>query len=127
MSGGNSRGMGIALTVALVGAALVFFVAVLDESRNFDNPMPLVVMVAGSVIFLGLMRSPIGRAIARMLEDDAGPDDQLAMRVEDLEARIAELSLEQSRVMELESRIDFAERMIAGGQTRGGGNGTTQQ
>ena len=125
MSAGNSRGLGIALTIGLIGAALTFLVAVLDESRHFDNPMPLVVMVAGSLMFLGLMRSPIGKAIARMLEDDSQPDEQLAMRVEDLEARVAELSMEQSRVMELEGRIDFAERMIAGGQSRGGTDGTT--
>ena len=125
MSTGNSRGLGMVLTVGLIGAALTFLVVVLDESRSFDNPMPLVVIVAGALIFGGLVRSPIGRAIARMLEDDALPDEQLAMRVEDLEARVAELSMEQSRVMELEGRIDFAERMIAGGASRGGTDGTT--
>ncbi len=125
MSSGNSRGLGIGLTIGLIGAALTFLVVVLEESRHFDNPMPVMVMVAGSLMFLGLMRSPIGKAIGRMLEDDAVPDEQLAMRIEDLEARVAELSMEQSRVMELEGRIDFAERMIVGGQSRGGTDGTT--
>jgi hypothetical protein len=35
------------------------------------------------------------------------------MRVEDLEARLAELSLEQQRVGELEERLDFTERLLA--------------
>ena len=35
-----------------------------------------------------------------------------AEELAELEARLQELSLEQSRVMELEGRIDFAERML---------------
>jgi hypothetical protein len=79
--------------------------------------MPLVVLAAGMVLLAGFVRSSIGRAIARMLDDerDALPDDQLVMRVEDIEARLHELSLEQSRVMELEGRLDFAERMLVKG------------
>ncbi len=114
MSGGRSKGLGILLTGGIVAAAFTFLMVVLDESRGFDNPMPLVVLAAGVVMLAGFVRSSIGRAIGRMLDDDrdALPDDQLVMRVEDIEARLQELSLEQSRVMELEGRLDFAERML---------------
>jgi len=36
-----------------------------------------------------------------------------AWRAADLEARVADLELMQQRVMELEERLDFAERMLA--------------
>ena len=122
MSASSSRKTGVLLTIGMVAAALTFLVAVLDESRSFDNPMPVFVMLGGLAVFLGLMRSPVGKAIGRMLDEDHLPDEQLAMRVEDLEARLADLSLEQSRVMELESRLDFAERMLTarGGDSNGG-------
>ena len=48
-----------------------------------------------------------------MLESDTQVDEHLTMRVEDIEARILELSMEQSRVAELEERLDFAERLLA--------------
>lgn len=117
MSGGRSKGLGILLTAGIVGAAFTFLMVVLEQSRGFDNPMPLVVLAAGMVMLGGFVRSSIGRAIGRMLDDDrdALPDDQLVMRVEDIEARLQELSLEQSRVMELEGRLDFAERMLIKG------------
>ena len=113
MSRNDSRGRGMLLTVGLIGMALTFLVVVLDESRHIDNPLPMVVLGVGALLFGALMRGPIGKAVGRMLDDDtSGGDEQLAMRVEDLEARLQELSLEQSRVMELEGRIDFAERML---------------
>ncbi|MEK7379860.1 MAG: hypothetical protein AAB075_02475, partial [Gemmatimonadota bacterium] len=36
-----------------------------------------------------------------------------AMRVEDLEARLADLELGSVRMVELEERLDFAERLLA--------------
>ena len=61
-----------------------------------------------------MMFGPVGKSIARMLEGESSQlDDQIAMRVEDLEARLAELTMEQSRVAELEDRLDFAERLLA--------------
>jgi uncharacterized protein involved in exopolysaccharide biosynthesis len=48
-----------------------------------------------------------------MLEGSSSQDDQLVMRVEQLEDRIAELGIDQVHVAELEERLDFAERMLA--------------
>ena len=45
-----------------------------------------------------MLRGPVGRAMASLLEGDSQHDEELVMRVEDLEARLAELSLEQQRV-----------------------------
>lgn len=74
-------------------------------------------VVAGMLALGGvswiLFRGPIGKAIAGMLEGTAGHDPALAMRVEDLEDRLAELSLETQRLMEIEDRLDFTERLLA--------------
>ncbi|MEO5798007.1 MAG: hypothetical protein ABIZ70_00685 [Gemmatimonadales bacterium] len=113
MSNKGSRGMGLLLTLGVTGMGLFYLAFVMDEGRNIDNPMPVFALLAGGGIFAALMFGPIGKAVGRMLEAEAPADDQLAMRVEDLEARIAELTMEQSRVAELEDRLDFTERMIS--------------
>jgi hypothetical protein len=45
----------------------------------------------------------------------APPGDYERARMEDLEARVAELEAAQDRVLELEERLDFTERMLARG------------
>ncbi|MEO8201186.1 MAG: hypothetical protein ABI679_11740 [Gemmatimonadota bacterium] len=41
------------------------------------------------------------------------PDPHASERVDDLEDRVLELESSQQRVLELEERLDFAERMLA--------------
>ncbi|MES2304110.1 MAG: hypothetical protein V4558_01310 [Gemmatimonadota bacterium] len=110
---GGSRGIGLMLTLGVTAMGLMYLAFVMDEGRNIDNPMPVFALLTGGVLFAALMFGPIGKAVGKMLEGDPPADDQLAMRVEDLEARIAELTMEQSRVAELEDRLDFTERMIS--------------
>lgn len=113
MSTRGSRGLALMLTLGLTGMGLFYLAFVLDEGRHIDNPMPIAALLVGGVVFSAIMFGPVGRALGKMLEGDAPVDDQIAMRVEDLEARIAELTMEQSRVGELEDRLDFTERMIS--------------
>lgn len=112
-SGGGSRTWGIVLSGALTSIAMIFLVAVLDESKNIDNPLPVVVIGAGAAIFFGILRGPIGKAIGRMLEGDPVSEHQLSERVEHVEDRVYELSQDQQRIAELEDRIAFAERLLA--------------
>lgn len=112
MSNRVSRGMGLLLTLGLTGMGLFFLAFIMVEGRRIDNPMPVFALLMGGGIFAATMFGPVGKALAKMLEGEARVDDQLTMRVEDLEARIAELTMEQSRVAELEDRLDFTERMI---------------
>jgi hypothetical protein len=109
----GSRFMGLVLTLGLTGMGLLFLAIVFDSSRSVNGPMPIFTMLLGAGTFAALMFGPLGKAISRMLESDTQVDDHLTMRVEDLEARIAELSMEQSRVGELEDRLEFAERLLA--------------
>lgn len=74
---------------------------------------PLVLMIvvaalAASVIILW----PIVRAFARRLEGKAG-DPALRAEMEQLHARLGEVETLQTRVADLEERLDFAERLLA--------------
>lgn len=114
MSGApGSRFWGVVTTLGLTGAVLFFLVGVMEESRNINNPTPIFAGIAAAAIFFALLRGPVGKAIGKMLEGNAMPDDQLTDRIEQLEDRVAELSNDQRRVAELEERLDFAERLLA--------------
>lgn len=62
-----------------------------------------------SVVAIFILRGPLGRALARRIEGVAGAVDE---RVGQLEHRVAELEQAQTRMAELEERVDFAERML---------------
>ncbi len=114
MSSKTSRFMGLTLTLGLTGMGLFFLAFVMMEGRNINGPIPVFSILIAGGVFAAMMFGPVGKSIARMLEGESSQlDDQIAMRVEDLEARLAELTMEQSRVGELEDRLDFAERLLA--------------
>jgi hypothetical protein len=67
-------------------------------------------LIAGTTLIL---RGPLGKALASRLEGRrAGPDDDAA-EVAELRERLQELEQQQSRMHELEERLDFAERLLA--------------
>jgi hypothetical protein len=109
----GSRFWGVVTTLGLTGAALFFLFAVMEESRNIRNPTPVFAGLAAAAIFYALLRGPVGKAIGKMLEGSAVPDEQLTERIDQLEDRLAELSNDQRGVAELEERLDFAERLLA--------------
>ena len=110
----ESKFWGVVLTLGLTGGGLVFLFGTMEESRNMPNPaMPVFAAIAAAAIFVTLIRGPIGKAIAKMLEGHPVQDDQLLQRVEQLEDRLSELGMDQLRVAELEERLDFAERLLS--------------
>jgi hypothetical protein len=56
---------------------------------------------------------PLVRAISRRLEGRSPADPELRSEVEQLRHRIEDAEVLQSRVMELEERVDFTERLLA--------------
>jgi hypothetical protein len=71
----------------------------------------LSLVVAGSA---GFVLIGLGSALVKRLGPKVeGSEMPASPQVEQLEARIAELEHVASRVMELEERVDFAERMLA--------------
>lgn len=117
MSGKTSRGAGMFLVLGLAGMATVFLAAL---TTGADHPA----QVATGLIGLGgigslLLLGPVGKAIASMLDGGAPEADMLVSgRVAELEDRLQELSLETQRLMEIEDRLEFAERMIADQSSR---------
>jgi hypothetical protein len=59
---------------------------------------------------MGLFLGPLGAALARRI---GGPDDDEGRELDELRDRIHALEAQQDRVAEVESRLDFAERVLA--------------
>jgi hypothetical protein len=70
---------------------------------------------------LGLTFGPLGHALARWIESRGGrrldPDTQTSL--ERLERRVVELEAMEQRLLEVEERLDFAERMLTSGRPAG--------
>jgi len=71
----------------------------------------VVVMVTA---FVAAVLYPIARAYARRLEG-RGPSPDTTRYLEQLSARVERVEAEQERLLELENRLDFAERLLSRG------------
>lgn len=71
--------------------------------------VPILTTAAVVIGVVFVLRGPVGKAMARRLEGGSLQGGDPAARVEELEARVAEL--ERDRV-ELAERIEFTERML---------------
>lgn len=109
----ESKFWGVTLTLGLTGMGLFFLFAVMEESRSVNNPVPVFSAIAAGGILFALLRGPVGKAIGKMLEGHTASDDQAVQRIEQLEDRVNDLLIDQQRVVELEERLDFAERLLA--------------
>ncbi len=67
---------------------------------------------------------PIMRAFGRRLEGRGSPDPAIKADIDHLHARLGEVDSLQSRVLELEERVDFTERLLA--QTHDAQKGITR-
>lgn len=107
--------------LGMVLAALAFVTWALEVPGARGYQYMLTALVAGGAIFAATLRSPLGRAVGKMIEGEDS-DQQLVLRVEDLEARLAgmeqrnlssgEVEAQFSRLSEVEERLDFAERLL---------------
>jgi hypothetical protein len=100
------RHMGIdavdfAIQFGITGFVMILF----DEASHNDAFVGAI--GAASLLVLGFRRQ---RALRRLPPD--GSDERAA----ELEARLAEVDDLQHRVLELEERLDFAERLLAQGR-----------
>jgi hypothetical protein len=112
MSSGTSKFFGVVLSIGLTVLTVFSIAVALDEASRRNGPAyVLMAAVFGGAYFM-LMRGPLGKAIARMLEG-APADDGLMDRSDDIEELMARSAEDRLRLMELEDRLDFAERMLA--------------
>jgi hypothetical protein len=94
----------LTLQAALTGCAAGFVALT-------DGPEALFPVMAGvSLAILGFRRH---RALQRAGTAGVTSGEMAAVRLEDIEQRLAELESTQARMAELEERLDFAERMLA--------------
>ncbi len=108
-----SKVIAMVMVLGITAMTLGFFAFLVDEvGRNgFEFVVAGLVGVAGFGWLL--LRGPVGKAIAAMLEGGAPADDaMLSIRMADIEDRLQEISLETQRMTELEDRLDFAERLL---------------
>ncbi len=81
---------------------------------NGNDVAPMVVMIvcAISVAAIIILRGPVGKALARRLEGGARPDEGILHRLEEMEVRLLSAEQAQTRLEELEERVDFTERVL---------------
>ena len=93
----------------LIHVSITVMVMVIADSASHgpDSTGAIAAVVAVSIGLLGWRRN---RALAQR-----GPDTDPGSpsRLYDLEGRVADLEAAQARVLELEERLDFAERLLA--------------
>ena len=82
-----------------------------------DGISPVFVFIpVAALIAITIILWPIMRALARRLERKGNVDSALRAEVEQLHTRLAEMDSLQSRLLELEERVDFTERLLAQAQ-----------
>lgn len=113
----------IAMVLVLGLSAMAIGFAAVGFTENSTRPDLIVFQMLMTVAFGWiLLRGPVGRAIASMLEGSSAPDAETAQLIDDLQHRVAQLEqrgltsgeVEQaySRIADVESRLDFTERLL---------------
>jgi hypothetical protein len=83
---------------------------------NDGGPPIILFIVIAALTATVLILWPIMRAFGRRLEGKVNVDPALRADVDHLHARLGEVDSLQARVMELEERVDFTERLLAQSQ-----------
>lgn len=111
------------------------FPVIVQTPPHFPTPPPWVTLPSQVtlLIVLGFMAActvilyPLMRAVGRRLEGKSGNQVTPALQaeIEQIRHRLGEVEAMQHRVLELEERVDFAERMLSQRREpeRLGGNG----
>ena len=88
-----------------------------DPNLLFMNDSPTVVLIViAALTAVTIILWPIMRAFARRLEGKGNADSALRAEVDQLHSRLADMDSLQARVLELEERVDFTERLLAQAQ-----------
>jgi hypothetical protein len=83
------------------------------------DPPAIVMVVLFVMAALTIVCWPIARALARRLEGKPGLTAALQGELEQMHHRLSDMDVLQQRVAELEERLDFAERLLARGESQG--------
>lgn len=95
---------------AVVGiAAFASLSEVTEKIGPSSIPIWLAAFVAGTI----LLRGPLGQALVDRIRGGGQLSAAGELELEELRARLAELEARSERMVELEERVDFAERLLA--------------
>jgi hypothetical protein len=83
------------------------------------GPPVILFIVIAALTATVIILWPIMRAFGRRLEGRGNTDVALKGEIDHLHSRLSEMDSLQSRVLELEERVDFTERLLAQGQLPG--------
>lgn len=86
----------------------------LSVSGSLED-MAAVVLLLGVGLILATLVWPLIKAIARRIEGGA-PGAEVQTELEGLRERVRQLEEMQPRMLELEERVDFTERIVAQGR-----------
>jgi hypothetical protein len=88
-----------------------------DPNLIFMNhggpPGSVLLIIIAALTATVIILWPVMRAFGRRLEGKEGGDPALRSDVDHLHARLGEIDALQTRVAELEERVDFTERLLA--------------
>lgn len=82
------------------------------------NPASIVMIVLLVTVAVTIVCWPLARALARRLEGRSGLTPPIQGDLDQIHHRLAEVDTLQQRVTELEERLDFAERLLARGESQ---------
>ena len=80
---------------------------------NDGGPPTVLLIVIAALTAMTVVLWPIMRAFGRRLEGKGNADSALRAEVEQLHTRLADMDSLHARVLELEERVDFTERLLA--------------
>lgn len=75
--------------------------------------MVVMLVLSVSIASVLILRGPVGKALGRKIEGPGAGESELARRVDELETRLLAAEQVESRLAEVEERLDFAERLLA--------------
>lgn len=107
----------IGATLLAIGGLGFFLMYIASEIRNAgpSGAVSLGVVAAGGVLAFGaVVLGPIGRGVGtRLMAGTTDPGEELGAEVHDLRLQTEDL---RNALADAQERIDFAERMLAGGK-----------
>lgn len=105
--------------VAGAGTFLLFLAALADQLRFTDPgavPAVAIMGLAGAAGFAALALGPVGRAMAkRIVGSDQSVTAQIDGELQDMRLQVEDL---RQALTETHDRLDFTERLLAGGEKR---------